>query len=72
MTISKMLGWISFVAALTGAAWIVFTIAGWTMTDASFDPYVGALTFFFGPLLWIVVGTAATYTASKIFKWAGE
>jgi len=38
MTISKVLGWICLAVALAGAAWIVFAIASWTMTDPKFDP----------------------------------
>jgi hypothetical protein len=72
MTISKLLGWISGAAALAAAAWIVVTIARWTMMDPKFDPVVEAMTLFFGPVLWLFLGAVASFIASKIFKWAGE
>jgi hypothetical protein len=72
MRISKVLEWISLAAALAGAAWIVFAIASWTMTDPKFDPYVEAVTLFLGPLWWLFLAAVASFVASKIFKWAGE
>jgi hypothetical protein len=70
--ISKALGWISSAAALAGAAWIIFAIVSWTMTDPKFDPLVEATTLFFGPLWWLILAAVASFIASKIFKWAGE
>lgn len=72
MSISKLLEWMSFAAALIGAGWIVFTIARWTMMDPKFDPVVEAMTLFSGPVWWLFLGAVASYIASKVFKWAGE
>jgi hypothetical protein len=72
MAISKILEWVSAVAAIVGMAWIAFAISRWLAEDPKVDPLIEALKLFSGPLWWISFVAIATFIASKFFKWAGE
>jgi hypothetical protein len=72
MAISKILEWVSAGAAIAGIAWIAFAITRWTLADPKLDPLIEAVDLFFGPVCWLLIGAAASFVASKIFKWAGE
>jgi predicted MFS family arabinose efflux permease len=72
MAISKLFGWVSFAAAISGIAWIAFSVTRWTVEDPRFDPLMEALKLFFGPLWWILFLAVSFFIASKAFKWAED
>jgi hypothetical protein len=72
MSISKVFGWISLASVLAGIAWIAFTMISWTLGDPKADLLIEALTFFSGPVWWILLLAAASFGMSAFFKRIGE